>query len=66
MLAIDFIKSNRADLKDGLLSIDLVREIPEAMRPRKVSIGGSEGNQASIESAGKQTVEATAQEGVEA
>lgn len=57
----DFIKVTDADLKDGLLSIDLVREVPEAMRPRKVSIGGSQGNQAAIESAEKQTVEATAQ-----
>ena len=31
-----------ADMKDGLLSIDLVREIPEAMRPRKISLGGGE------------------------
>ena len=32
-----------ADLKDGLLSIELVREIPEAMKPRKIDIGsGSE------------------------
>ena len=62
----DFIKVTEADLKDGLLSIDLVREIPEAMRPRKVSIGGSQGNQASIESAEKQTVESTARESAEA
>lgn len=62
----DFIKVTEADLKNGLLSIDLVREIPEAMRPRKVSIGGLQGNPASIESAEKQTVEATAQESVEA
>ena len=62
----DFIKVTEADLKDGLLSIDLVREIPEAMRPRKVSIGGLQGNQASIESAEKQTVEATAQESAQA
>jgi molecular chaperone IbpA len=26
---------------NGLLSIDLVREIPEAMRPRQIQIGGS-------------------------
>lgn len=30
-----------ADLKDGLLIIDLVREIPEAMRPRRNEIGGN-------------------------
>ena len=62
----DFIKVTEADLRDGLLSVDLVREIPEAMRPRKVSIGGSQGNQASIENAEKQTVEATAQESADA
>lgn len=45
----DFIKVRDADLKDGLLSIDLVREIPEAMRPRKISIGGAEPQQEAIE-----------------
>ena len=37
----DHIQVRGADLKDGLLSIDLVREIPEAMKPRKIDIGGS-------------------------
>jgi molecular chaperone IbpA len=37
----DHIKVTGADLKDGLLSVDLVREIPEAMKPRKIDIGGS-------------------------
>ena len=36
----DHIQVKGADLKDGLLSIDLVREIPEAMKPRKINIGG--------------------------
>jgi molecular chaperone IbpA len=36
----DFVRVEGADLKDGLLSIELVREIPEAMKPRKISIGG--------------------------
>ena len=38
----DHIQVRGADLKDGLLAIELVREIPEAMKPRKISIGGSE------------------------
>jgi molecular chaperone IbpA len=38
----DHIQVKGADLKDGLLSIDLVREIPEAMKPRKIDIGGSQ------------------------
>lgn len=36
----DFVRVDRADLADGLLAIDLVREIPEAMKPKKVAIGG--------------------------
>jgi molecular chaperone IbpA len=36
----DFVRVENADLRDGLLSIELVREIPEAMKPRKISIGG--------------------------
>lgn len=37
----DHIQVNGADLKDGMLSIELVREIPEAMKPKKIAIGGS-------------------------
>jgi molecular chaperone IbpA len=38
----DHVTVRSADMSDGLLSIDLVREIPEAMRPRKINLGGSE------------------------
>jgi molecular chaperone IbpA len=34
----DHVRVNGADLKNGLLSVDLVREIPEALKPRKISI----------------------------
>jgi molecular chaperone IbpA len=34
----DHVRVNGADLSNGLLSIDLVREIPEALKPRKISI----------------------------
>jgi len=34
----DFIKVTGADLKDGILSIDLVREVPEELRPRRIEI----------------------------
>jgi molecular chaperone IbpA len=34
----DHVEVEAADLKDGLLVIDLVRKIPEAMKPRKVEI----------------------------
>lgn len=36
----DFVRVENADLSDGLLSIELVREIPDAMKPRKIEIGG--------------------------
>jgi molecular chaperone IbpA len=35
----DHIQVRGADLKDGLLSVELVREIPEAMKPKKINIG---------------------------
>jgi molecular chaperone IbpA len=35
----DFVEVRGADLKDGILSIELVREIPEEMRPRRIPIG---------------------------
>jgi molecular chaperone IbpA len=34
----DFIKVTGASLSNGLLAIDLVREVPEAMKPRSVTI----------------------------
>ena len=38
----DFVRVDRADLADGLLFIDLVREVPEAMKPHKIAIGGTQ------------------------
>ncbi|HEX8640432.1 MAG TPA: Hsp20 family protein [Allosphingosinicella sp.] len=38
----DFVRVTGAELRDGLLSIELVREIPEAMKPRKIDIGTGE------------------------
>ena len=37
----DFVQVTGADLADGLLTIELAREIPEAMKPRKIGIGGA-------------------------
>ncbi|MCS3835077.1 molecular chaperone IbpA [Aeromonas veronii] len=36
----DYVRVNGADLKNGLLHIELVREVPEAMKPRKIEING--------------------------
>lgn len=41
----DHVEVTGASLKNGLLHIDLVREIPEAMKPRKIAIGSSRGKQ---------------------
>ncbi|MCE9788110.1 Hsp20 family protein [Shewanella chilikensis] len=35
----DYVTVEGAHLEHGLLNIDLVREIPEAMKPRKIEIG---------------------------
>ena len=37
----DFVRVEAANLEDGLLVIDLVREVPEAMKPKKIAIGAS-------------------------
>ncbi|MES9937687.1 MAG: Hsp20 family protein [Sedimenticola sp.] len=34
----DYVRVDCAEIRDGLLHIDLVREIPEAMKPRRVEI----------------------------
>jgi molecular chaperone IbpA len=35
----DHVKVTSANLADGLLTVDLVREVPEVMRPRQIQIG---------------------------
>ena len=64
----DHIQVRGADLKDGQLSVELVREIPEAMKPRKIDIGsGSEARRerpaigGEQQPAAKQTVDAEAE-----
>ena len=52
----DHVRVTDADLHDGLLSISLAREIPEAMKPRKISIGGAADKQ--IENKERQTEDA--------
>ncbi|MGY4003229.1 Hsp20 family protein [Aeromonas sanarellii] len=36
----DYVRVKGADLRNGLLHIDLAREVPEAMKPRKIEING--------------------------
>ena len=35
----DYVRVDGANLEDGLLTIDLVREVPEAMKPKKIPVG---------------------------
>ncbi|MEZ9592339.1 Hsp20 family protein [Vibrio breoganii] len=37
----DYVKVIGATMENGLLHVDLEREIPEAMKPRKIAINGS-------------------------
>ena len=64
----DHIQVRGADLKDGLLAVELVREIPEAMKPKKINIGsGAQQRQdrsaigGGDQPASRQTVDAEAQ-----
>lgn len=40
----DHVQVRSADLKDGVLSIELIREIPEAMKPRRIAISSAKGD----------------------
>ena len=55
----DHIQVKGADMKDGLLSIELVREIPEAMKPKKINIGATSPKHDQIGSGGKPASEQT-------
>ncbi|BBC02177.1 MULTISPECIES: Hsp20 family protein [Bradyrhizobium] len=37
----EYVRVKQASFRDGLLTIDLVREIPETMKPRKIQIGAT-------------------------
>ncbi|MCR2833768.1 Hsp20 family protein [Parerythrobacter lacustris] len=39
----DYVRVENAGLEDGLLAIDLVREVPEAMKPKKIAVNGQSG-----------------------
>jgi molecular chaperone IbpA len=41
----DYVEVKGATFEGGLLKIDLVREVPEAMKPRRIAINGSYSNQ---------------------
>ena len=47
----DYVEVRGADLENGLLHIDLVRELPETMKPRSIKIGGADTRNKTIENA---------------
>ncbi|GAB7218838.1 Hsp20 family protein [Vibrio comitans] len=47
----DYVKVVGATMENGLLHIDLQREIPEAMKPRKIAINGSKLIESNVDSA---------------
>ena len=47
----DHVEVTGADLENGLLHIDLARELPEAMKPRTIAIGDGKPRQKVLENA---------------
>jgi len=45
----DYVQVKEASFRDGLLVIDLVREIPEAAKPRRIQIGHGASSSSRIE-----------------
>ena len=42
----DHVEVKGADLKDGLLNVDLVRNVPERLKPRAIAIGNGKASKA--------------------
>lgn len=38
----DYVEVSGADVRDGLLHVDLVRRVPERLKPRTIEIGGGD------------------------
>ena len=45
----DFVQVRGAKLENGLLHVDLIREIPEAKKPRQIPINGGKSIEAQVE-----------------
>ena len=48
----EFVEVKGATLKDGLLKVDLVRNVPEAMKPRRIAINTTGNDNQAIEQKG--------------
>ena len=56
----DHVEVKGADLKDGLLHIDLVRNVPERLKPRTIAIGNGKANGSGVGGAKAAQLEANA------
>jgi molecular chaperone IbpA len=45
----DHVEVKGADLKDGLLHVDLVRNVPERLKPRTIAIGNGQTKQVELQ-----------------
>ena len=45
----DYVQVKNASFAEGLLKIELVREVPEAMKPRRIAIAAGNANQQQVE-----------------
>lgn len=45
----DYVQVKSAVFENGLLKIELIREVPEAMKPRRIPIGATAGNVQQLE-----------------
>ena len=43
------VKVTTASFDNGMLTIELVREVPEALKPRKIAIGDAQGNTGNVQ-----------------
>ncbi|NJO56659.1 MAG: Hsp20 family protein [Rhodospirillales bacterium] len=53
----DHVRVAGAELHNGLLVVDLVREIPEAMKPRRIAIKTAQGDAVEGDSVGPKVIE---------
>ena len=49
----DYVRVENAQLADGLLVIDLVREVPDAMKPKKIAVNGASATLTAVPDADK-------------
>ena len=51
----DHVRVDGASHADGMLHIELLREVPEALKPRRIAIGGTSGGSVAIEAGAETT-----------